>query len=130
MDDIAVNKAATIERCISRIREEYAGNAAHLANLTKQDSIVLNIQRACEACIDLAMHRIRTNRLGIPQDSRNAFDLLVSGGRLGPELAERLKRMVGFRNIAIHDYQALNLTIVRAIVEHHLEDLKEFAKVQ
>lgn len=131
MDDVELNKAAIIERALARVLEEYAGDFQHLTNdLTKQDSIILNIQRACEASIDLAMHRIRTHRLGIPQDSRHAFDLLAGSGHLSPELAERLKKMVGFRNVAIHDYQALNLTIVKAIIERHLDDLREFARIR
>jgi len=52
--DVIYNKCAIIERCLARIREEYAGNPENLQNYTKQDSIILNIQRACEACIDLA----------------------------------------------------------------------------
>ena len=42
-------------------------------------------------------------------------------------LAERLRRMVGFRNIAIHDYQALDPHVVEAIVTRHLGDLRDFA---
>jgi len=34
--------------------------------------------------------------------------------------------MIGFRNIAIHDYQALNLDIVVNIVLHRLDDFKDF----
>jgi hypothetical protein len=57
MDEIVLNKAATIERCLRRITDEYAGDLANLEeDLTRQDSIILNIQRACEASIDLAMH--------------------------------------------------------------------------
>lgn len=64
MDDVTANKAASVERCIRRIRDEYAGDASNLReNLTKQDSIILNLQRACEACIDLAMHLVRVHRL-------------------------------------------------------------------
>ena len=40
-----------------------------------------------------------------------------------------MQAMVGFRNIAVHDYQAINIEIVRAIVEHHLEDLAAFARI-
>jgi uncharacterized protein YutE (UPF0331/DUF86 family) len=59
MDDVVLNKAAIVERCIQRIREEHAGDDAVLENnLTKQDSIILNIQRACEAAIDLGMHLV------------------------------------------------------------------------
>jgi uncharacterized protein YutE (UPF0331/DUF86 family) len=129
MDDVVLNKAATIERCLRRITDEYAGELANLEDdLTRQDSIILNIQRACEASIDLAMHLVRKFALGIPQDSRQAFDLLAEAGRLDASMAEALKRMVGFRNIAVHDYQKLNLEIVRAIIERHLEDLRGFAR--
>jgi uncharacterized protein YutE (UPF0331/DUF86 family) len=130
MDDVEINKAAIIERCIARVREEYAGDRHTLTeNITKQDSVILNLQRACEAAVDLAMHRVRVHRLGVPQDSRDAFDLLARAGKLEGGLVDSLKRMVGFRNIAIHDYQALNLAIVAAIIEHHLDDLRAFARL-
>jgi uncharacterized protein YutE (UPF0331/DUF86 family) len=128
MDDVVVNKAAIIERCLRRVREVYAGDERNLrADQTRQDSIVLNLQRGCEAAIDLAMHVVRTHRLGIPQDSREAFDLLAGAGLYPKESADRLRRMVGFRNVAVHDYQALNLDIVREIIRSHLDDLAAFA---
>ncbi len=58
-NDIVLNKVETIERCVKRVREVYAGNPNSLGDFTKQDSIILNIQRACEASIDLAMHIVR-----------------------------------------------------------------------
>ena len=130
MDDVALNKAAIIERSIQRVREVYAGDERNLsADRTRQDSIVLNLQRACEAAIDLAMHLVRVWRLGIPEECRDAFSLLKSAGRLDDQLAERLQRMVGFRNVAIHGDQKLNLAIVRAIVDHHLDDLLAFVSL-
>ncbi len=126
-DDVLINKAASIERAVRRVREEHAGDDANLvANQTRQDSIVLNLQRACESSIDLAMHLVRVHRLGVPQDSREAFDLLERAGHLHEELAGRMKRMVGFRNIAVHDYQRLNLDIVRSIVHERLDDFLAF----
>ena len=71
--DVILNKIAIIERCIKRIHDEYAGNPENLANFTKQDSIILNIQRAVEASIDLAMHIVAEKALGIPQNSRDAL---------------------------------------------------------
>jgi len=87
----------------------------------------LNIQRACEAAIDLAMHEVRLRSLGIPQESREAFSLIHQTGLIEKGLAERMMAMVGFRNIAAHDYQKLNLEIVKQIVERHLDDFLEFA---
>ena len=128
MDDVILNKAATIERCVQRARDVYAGDPANLAtDLIKQDSIVLNLQRACEASIDLAMHLVRRFRLGIPQQSRDAFDLLAAAGHIDAARGEHLKRMVGFRNIAVHDYTRLNLEIVRVIIDVEVDALLAFA---
>ena len=128
-DDVVLNKAAIIERCIGRVRAEYAGDDAHLFDdLRRQDSIILNLQRACEASIDLSMHLVSIHRLGVPQDTRAAFDLLRDAGVLPPEVAYRMARMVGFRNIAVHDYQKLNLIIVKRIVTEHLDDFRRFTQ--
>ena len=106
-----------------------ADDANLLANQTRQDAIILNLQRACESSIDAAMHLVRVHRLGIPQETREAFDLLEAAGRLDASLAARLKRMVGFRNVAVHDYQKLNLDIVRHILVERLDDFLEFTRV-
>ena len=129
VDDVVLNKVAIIERCIRRIQEEYQGNLLNLENYTKQDSIILNIQRSCEASIDLAMHLVATKGLGIPQSSREAFDLLQQAGIVEVNLAQKLKAMVGFRNIAVHNYQTVNLSIVQGIIEKNLADLLTFGQL-
>jgi uncharacterized protein YutE (UPF0331/DUF86 family) len=129
-DDVLLNKAAAIERAVRRVREEYAGDDRNLLHdQTRQDSIVLNLQRACESSIDAAMHLVRMRRLGVPQETREAFVLLEQAHVLEPQLADRMKKMVGFRNVAIHDYQTLNLEIVRRIVVNHLDDFVAFTQV-
>lgn len=125
-DDVLLNKAAIIRRCLDRVREEYRSDPARLNILTVQDSIILNLQRACEASIDLAMHLVAKHKLGIAQDARHAFEMLQSAGWLDENLAQKLKSMVGFRNVAVHEYQSLNLEIVRVIVERHLQDFEDF----
>ncbi len=128
-DDVLINKAATIERCVARAREEYAANPAEFAtDFTRQDAAILNIQRACEAALDMGQHLIRRERLGVPQSSRDVFLLLAQGGWIDAALADRLKRMVGFRNIAVHDYQALQLSITVNIIEKHLDDFLRYSQ--
>jgi uncharacterized protein YutE (UPF0331/DUF86 family) len=125
--DILLNKVAIIERCLGRVEAEYRGHEDELeTNFTRQDSIILNLQRACEASIDAAMHLVRVRKLGMPQESRDAFDMLCEAGILEGALGERLKAMVGFRNVAVHDYRKLNLEVVRNILERHLCDFSEF----
>lgn len=128
--DVLLNKVAIIERCLARIDEEYQGHEVELeTDFTRQDSIILNLQRACEAAIDAAMHLVRIKKLGLPQDSREAFDFLLAAGIIDPTLCERLKAMVGFRNVAVHDYRKLNLDVVRHILENRLGDFSAFGRV-
>jgi len=128
-DDVLLNKVAAIERALARVREEYGGDDAYIfANPTRQDAILLNLQRACESAIDLAMHLVRVDHLGVPQESRDAFVLLAGAGVVEADLAERLQKMVGFRNIAMHDYERLNLQIVRSIVTERLSDFERFCQ--
>ena len=127
VDDVILNKTATIERCVARAREEFtlAGDGFY-SNLSRQDAAVLNIQRACEAALDAGYYLIRRDRLGLPQSARDVFDLLVQAGRIEPALAAGLKKMVSFRNIAVHEYQRLLLPIVEDIITRHLDEFLAF----
>lgn len=123
MNDVILNKTATIERCIKRIREEYVGNEKNFTtHFTKQDSVILNLQRACEASIDLATHIVRKKHLGNPQTTRDIFRLLADNHIIDELLCKNLQAMVGFRNIAVHDYTALNLEIIKSLLENRLDD--------
>lgn len=124
--DIILNKIQTIERCIARINEVYNHNSNSLDDFTKQDSIILNIQRSCEASIDVAMHIISEKHLGIPQTSREAFEILFQANILTKETTQSMKNMVGFRNIAVHDYQTIQIEIVKEIIEKHLSDFTKY----
>jgi uncharacterized protein YutE (UPF0331/DUF86 family) len=127
VDDVLLNKAATIERCVARAREEYAAQPDEFAvNFTRQDAAILNIQRACEAALDIGQHIIRRESLGIPQSARDVFTLLAQAQWIDATLAEQMKRMVGFRNVAVHDYQTLQLPITVNIITLHLQEFMVF----
>ncbi len=129
VSDVIRNKIEIVERCVLRIVEVYDETPENLKDFTKQDSIVLNLQRAIEACIDLAMHLVSTEKLGLPQSSRDAFELLRDHKYLHEELFLKMTAMVGFRNIAVHTYQKLDTEILQAIVDLHLDDFREFLQV-
>ena len=125
-DDVILNKSAIIRRCLVRIREEYVNDPDRLDNFTVQDAIVLNLLRACESSIDLAMHLVAEQKLGVPQSSRDAFALLEAAGFLTADCAAAMKRMCGFRNIAVHNYQEIEIPILLAILRSHLMDFDRF----
>ena len=129
-DDVLLNKAASIERCVKRAREEYDRDPASFAeDFTRQDAAILNIQRACEAALDMGQHLIRRERLGVPQSARDVFALLAGAGWIDSRLAEALKRMVGYRNIAVHEYQALQLPITVAVITQHLDEFLDYSRL-
>lgn len=126
-DDVVLNKVATIERCVARAREEYAAAGETFAsNFSRQDAAILNIQRACEAALDIGHHLIRRDKLGLPQSARHVFEVLALSGWIEASLAEALKKMVGFRNIAVHDYQSLLLPITVSVITSHLDEFLQF----
>ena len=127
LDDIILNKSETIKRCLGRIKEEYYGfEEEFYTNFTKQDSIILNIERLSQATIDISAHIIRVKKLGIPKTSREVFVLLENNSIITALTSQLMQKMVGFRNLAVHDYQNINLEIVASIIEKHLVDFEKF----
>ena len=68
-------------------------------------------------------------KLGVPKSNREAFKLLQDADLIDEQLATTLMNMVGFRNIAVHNYQALQLDILQAIIEKHVDDFKQYTKI-
>jgi uncharacterized protein YutE (UPF0331/DUF86 family) len=127
-DNVLINKAALIERCVRRAREEYQKDPATFADdITRQDAAILNILRVIAAALDMGQHLIRRERLGVPQSARDVFELLCRGGWLEASLLTTMKNMVGFRNIAVHEYQTLQIPITIAIITQHLDDFVRFS---
>lgn len=126
---VILNKYETIERCIKRITEEYQDNPDNLEDYRKEDMIVLILQRACEATTDLAMYVVSTRKLGLPQTKKDAFQILEKNKIINKKMSLNLQNMIGFRNIAIHAYKELNHDILIDVIENHLSDLVDFARL-
>jgi uncharacterized protein YutE (UPF0331/DUF86 family) len=126
-DDILVSKAATIERCCRRAREEYEKDPATFTeDLTRQDAATLNVIRAWEAAIEMGDYVIGTARLGLPQDEREVITLLAEHGWIAPTLAEDLKRTGEFCR-AEWDYQQAPLPALVTIIKRGLDDFGAYA---
>jgi len=64
----------------------------------------------------------------VPDTMGQTFDVLADKHVISKELAAQLKKSVGFRNIAVHNYDAINWDIVHSIVDLHLKDFLKFTK--
>lgn len=124
--DVVLAKVAAIQRCLKRIRETTRLDPGSLDDIDRQDIFVLNLQRAVQASIDLATHVVASEGLGLPETIKGNFGLLRDAGVLTGELAEKMEAMVGFRNIAVHEYQAIDKEVLKAILSNNLSDLERF----
>ena len=131
MDDIVLNKKESIERCVKQIETYYAAprELPFEKDYLTQDAIGANLQRACDQCIDLANHTIKTRKLGLPKESRESFRLLARNGIIPRELATKLENMVGLRNTLVHQYQELDIQLMVDVIEKHLDDLIDFTNL-
>lgn len=124
------DKAATIERCVSRAREEYAKNPATFAtDLTRQDAAILNIQRASGAALDMAEHVRRTINSEAPQNAQNAFEFLRSAGLVEPALLVSLNHMTKFCETAIRGCDTILLTALVDIITQDSGNLLELSRL-
>lgn len=124
--DVVLAKAAAIQKGLRRIKEVTGLFPERLDDLDVQDIFVLNLQRAIQSAIDLAAHIVASEGLGISDTIRGHFVLLENAKVITKALSQKMQSMAGFRNIAIHDYQNLDIEILKAILSKHLKDLEQF----
>ncbi len=127
--DIIYAKVGTIHRCLERIRQVTQLEPNRLDDIDVQDIFVLNLQRAIQAAIDLAAHVIAAEGLGLPTTLRENFTLLQRANILSPGISSQMTSMVGFRNLAVHEYEVLDVEVLRSILQHHLSDLEAYSRM-
>ena len=126
--EVVTGKIAVIERCLDRIAEVHGARRADLLPADVEDITLHNLQKAVQAAIDLANHVVTAEDYGPPDSQAAVFTLLEKRGIIDPQLAGHLRKMVGFRNIAVHEYETVDPVIVAAIVQLHLGDLRAFGR--
>jgi len=125
--DLVLAKVSTIRKCVTTIRSLRAPDAPDREAWIVQDVTVLNLQRAAQACLDLANHLIAANRWELPRSARHAFQVLADNGVVDSATLRVMTGVMGFRNIAVHDYATLDPSVVDGIATSHLGDLETFA---
>lgn len=126
-EDIILGKLQNIGDALDRIKR-VARPDADLESWIVEDLCALYLQRAVEACIDIANHLIAQNRWATPKSASQAFEVLREQEIFGEDFTDTLIAMVGFRNVAVHAYGTLDSKIIRGIVENHLDDLHAFSR--
>lgn len=126
---ILAEKLESLRRCISRIDEKRPSRIELLIdNPDIQDILVLNLTRAVQLCVDIGSHIISESDETTPKTMGDVFETLQKLNIISEKTCEQMKKAVGFRNVAIHNYATINWEIVYAISEKSLDDFRAFAK--
>ena len=126
---IVAQKLESLRKCLLRIQDKSPEDAELLVNnIDLQDIIALNLSRAVQLSVDISAHLVSELNLAVPNTMGKVFDTIAEAGIISSEVADSLKKAVGFRNIAVHNYERINCLIVHAITHKNLADFKTFAK--
>lgn len=130
MDRLIVErKLESLRRSLERVATRCPASMREFAeNIDAQDIVVLNLSRAVQLCVDIGAHLLSESGLPMPETMGSTFDLLAEASIIDAGLADRMKKSVGFRNVAVHSYSALDMAIVHAIASDHLEEFTVFAQ--
>ena len=124
--DVVLAKVGNMQKCLKRIKEATGLDPTSLDDMDKQDVFVLNLQRAIEAAIDIAAHISASEGLGLASAIKDNFRFLKEADIIDEPLLKKMQSMVGFRNIAVHDYQAIDVAVLKSILSCNLKDLEVF----
>jgi uncharacterized protein YutE (UPF0331/DUF86 family) len=126
--DLLEKKLAFVESCVSDLQRLAIGGKID-TDLKERRFIEHTLQLAIQACLDAASHVVSDDRLGEPSTNQELFRLLERAGRLPQELARNLSAAAGFRNVLVNGYADVDSRVTRDVLENHLGDLIEFARV-
>ena len=128
--NLIAEKLESLRRCVQRVQTKCPPTPEELMeDPDLQDIISLNLRRVVQLCVDIAVHILADLEVKPPDTMGAAFDALMSAQIISAGLAVRLKKAVGFRNIAIHNYKEIDWAIVHSIAATRLADFSEFARV-
>ena len=128
--EVLVPKLDSLARRLLRIESKKPFSLEQLkVDVDLQDIISNNLERAVQQCVDLCSHVVAELGGGTPATMGAGFDQLAMAGWIAPELAQKLKNAVGFRNLAVHQYEKIDWAIVYSICYKNVDDLKEFGRV-
>ena len=128
--EVVEQKLESLRRFLQRIETKCPADAQILINdFDLQDIVSLNLSRAVQLSVDIGAHLISGMDVAPPDTMGQTFDILAQAGVLTIPLATSLKKAVGFRNIAVHNYDAINWLMVYSLIKNHLSDFTAFAAI-
>lgn len=125
--DLILRKLADLDQYLTQVSEYRGVSVEEYRRDWKTQRIVeRTLQMAIEVCVDIANHVIADRGLRVPATYAEAFEVLGEARLLDPAERDAMIRMMGFRNVVVHEYARVDPEIVVRILRDRLEDLTRF----
>jgi uncharacterized protein YutE (UPF0331/DUF86 family) len=125
--DLILRRLALLETYLIQLAPYRDLNAAAYQQDWKTQRIIeRTLHLAIEVCMDVADHLVADRRLRVPETGAESFEILGEANLIPADLGPALARMVGFRNILVHDYTRLDPAIVIRVLREDVNDLQRF----
>ena len=88
-----------------------------------------HLQVAIQACLDIANHLVAA--LGLERPKKEAGETFITLAKeriIGQNLAKIMKKVVGYRNILVHEYLEVERHQTYLNIQNGLKDIAEFAQ--
>ena len=102
---------------------------AFISNPERYGSAERFLQLVIETVLDLGNHVIAELALGVVNWYSDIPAILVETGHIDDDLKEKWIRMIGFRNILVHEYTDIDLQVVYEVLQHQLGDIEALKQV-
>ena len=125
--DLILAKSGLIQKHLKRIAaKSNVDLEIFISDIDRQEVISFNLHLAIENCIDIAAHIISEEGFGMPGSASDMFYLLEENSYFGAELAERMVKTIGLRNLIVHEYAKVELDRLYQIVQKDIGDINDF----
>lgn len=130
MDPILVTrKLAALRDHIERMRRRRPARLEDLKpDLDLQDAIAMSLLVAVQTALDIALHFVAEEGVGVPASYAEAFTIIEQKGLVPADVAERLRRMAALRNRIAHGYASVDFGKIWAELPDGLEAFDAFAR--
>jgi len=126
---VVENKISAVKKYLKILEEYKKYSVKELeTDINIKGAVERYLYLAVQATIDLADAYIAYKKFRKPSTLSESFHILNEEKIISDNLADKMVKMTGLRNIIVHDYEKINYEIIVDVLQNRLKDIEKFLK--